>query len=181
MSSISPENDTPPLSGDFFEQVYEELRQLAHTKMSKEYVYSTIQSTALVHEAWLKLGGDHQPQWSDRSHFFAAAAEAMRRILIDRARKRRRKRHGGELNRVTFDNLDDLQNRADADDQLIRINEALEKLALKNPRKAELVKLRFFFGLSFQETAKAMKISIATAQRWWIYSRTWLYDEISAD
>ncbi|MDA1069111.1 MAG: ECF-type sigma factor [Verrucomicrobia bacterium] len=178
MSPSSQKDGSTPDS-DFYELVYEELRQLAHAKMSKEYVYSTIQSTALVHEAWLKLGGDEQPQWSDRSHFFAAAAEAMRRILIDRARKRRRKRHGGDLNRVALENLDALHDRADADDQLIRINEALEKLALKDERKAELVKQRFFFGLSLEEAAQSLGVSPTTAQRWWTYARSWLYNEIS--
>lgn len=179
--SPSSQKDGPTPGNDFYELVYEELRQLAQAKMSREYVYSTLQSTALVHEAWLKLGGSEQPQWNDRAHFFAAAAEAMRRILIDRARKRKRKRHGGELNRVALENLDALDNLADADEQLIQISEALEKLAINNPRKAELVKLRFFFGLSFDETARTMNISISTAQRWWIYSRTWLYNEISKD
>ena len=178
--SSSFSNNEPPTSGsEFFERVYDELRQLAHAKMSKEHVYSTIQGTALVHEAWLKLGGDEQTQWRDRSHFFAAAAEAMRRILIDRARKRRRKRHGGELNRVALENIDDLNEQTDADEQLLLINEALEKLAIQDPRKAELVKLRFFFGLSMEETARSLDITPRTALRWWTFSRSWLYDEIS--
>ena len=179
MSFSSSANDSPELGSDFYEQVYEELRQLAHAKMSKEFVYSTIQGTALVHEAWLRLGGDDQPQWQDRSHFFAAAAEAMRRILIDRARKRHRKRHGGELQRVALDNMDDLHERADADEQLLAINEALEKLAGHDSRKAELVKLRFFFGLSMEETAKALDITPRTAHRWWTFSKSWLFHEIS--
>ena len=164
---------------EFDEQVYQELRQLAQAKMSKEFVYSTLQSTALVHEAWLRMGGDDQPEWRDRAQFFAAASEAMRRILIDRARKRKRQRHGGGLNRVNVDSLDALQDRADADEQLLRINEALEKLAARDSRKAELVKLRFFFGLTLQEAAQSMQISPTTAQRWWIYARSWIYDEIS--
>jgi len=147
--------------------------------MSRECIYSTLQSTALVNEAWLRLGGDKQPNWRNRAHFFAAAAEAMRRILIDRARKRKRKRHGGNLRRVEVENLDALHDRPDADDQLLLINEALEKLALRDPRKAELVKLRFFFGLSLEESAKSLNISPSTAQRWWTYSRTWLFREIS--
>ena len=164
---------------EFDEQVYQELRQLAQAKMSKEFVYSTLQSTALVHEAWLRMGGDDQPEWRDRAQFFAAASEAMRRILIDRARKRKRQRHGGGLNRVNVDSLDALHDRADADEQLLRINEALEKLAARDSRKAELVKLRFFFGLTLQEAAQSMQISPTTAQRWWIYARSWIYDEIS--
>ena len=167
-------------ASEFYELVYEELRQLAQAKMSREYVYSTLQSTALVHEAWLRLGGDEQPQWRDRAHFFAAAAEAMRRILIDRARKRKRERHGGELQRVALENLDALKDRADADDQLLLINEALEKLEALDPRKAQLVKLRFFFGLSVEETARSLDITPRTALRWWNFSRSWLYDEISS-
>ena len=172
MSSSTPQNE-------FDEQVYKELRQLAQAKMSKEFVYSTLQSTALVHEAWLRMGGDEQPEWRDRAQFFAAASEAMRRILIERARKRKRQRHGGGLDRVNVESLDGLQDRADADDQLLCINEALEKLAARDSRKAELVKLRFFFGLNLHEAAQALQISHTTAQRWWTYARTWIYNEIS--
>lgn len=165
-------------SESFFEQVYEELRNLAAAKMSKEYVYSTLQGTALAHEAWLRLGGDDQPQWENRGHFFGAAAEAMRRILIDRARKRKRLKHGGQLQRTHVENLDSIGESVDLDDQLIQISEALEKLDALDSRKAELVKLRYFFGLSFEDTAKTMGISLSTAKRWWIYSKTWLHREI---
>ena len=159
-------NGVSSAGGELSELVYQELRQLAHAKMSREYVYSTLQGTALVHEAWLRLGGDEHPQWHDRAHFFAAAAEAMRRILIDRARKRKRERHGGELQRVALENLDALKDRADADDQLLMINEALEKLEALDPRKAQLVKFRFFFGLSVEEAAKSLDITPRTALRW---------------
>ena len=179
---MSPMDSSSPNASDdeFFALVYDELRNLAHAKMSKEYVYSTLQGTALVHEAWMKLGGEKQPHWQNRAHFFSAAAEAMRRILIDRARKRKSKRHGGEMNRVAEEKLDVLSDTIDTDDELLAINEALEKFAEDNPEKAELVKLRYFSGLSFAEVAQAMNISTATANRWWAYARSWLYHEISS-
>ena len=173
-ASLNPSDD------EFFALVYDELRNLAHAKMSKEYVYSTLQGTALVHEAWMKLGGEKQPQWQNRAHFFSAAAEAMRRILIDRARKRKSKRHGGEFNRVAEEKLEVLADTINSDDELLAINEALEKFAESNPEKAELVKLRYFSGLSFAEVAQALNISTATANRWWAYARSWLYHEISS-
>lgn len=169
-----------PAGKDFFDRVYDELRKLAHAKMSKEYVYSTIQGTALVHEAWLKLGGEEQPHWQNRAHFFKAASEAMRRILIDRARKRKSERHGGELNRVSMTSVDILKDQVDSDDQLLDLNTALEKFAEFDPQKAELVKLRYFSGLTFQEAADILKISKITAKRWWVYSKSWLYSEISS-
>jgi RNA polymerase sigma factor (TIGR02999 family) len=171
--------DSGSVSEDFYAQVYDELRQLAHAKMSKEYVYSTLQGTALVNEAWLRLGADNQPHWQNRSHFFAAAAEAMRRILVDRARKRNRMKHGGELQRVTEEHLSDVQSQIHLDNQLLSINEALDKLEDLDSQKAELVKLRYFFGLSFEETAETMNISLSTAKRWWTYSRSWLHREVS--
>ena len=139
-----------PEADDFYSRVYEELRQLAHAKMSKEYVYSTLQGTALVHEAWLRLGAEDQPRWQNRSHFFAAAAEAMRRILVDRARKRNRKRHGGELQRTGDEEMYEVREELKVNDELLRINEALEKFEDFDAQKAELVKLRYFFGLSFE-------------------------------
>lgn len=175
------DNGSSPGPNDFYEQVYDELRQLAHAKMSKEYVYSTLQGTALVNEAWLRMGADIQPHWQNRSHFFAAAAEAMRRILVDRARKRNRKKHGGELQRVAEDQLNDIKNEIDLDDQLLRINEALDKLETIDAQKAELVKLRYFFGMSFEEAADTLEISVSTAKRMWTYSRSWLHREISTD
>ena len=179
MDSSFPENENLDSNQeDLYALVYEELHRLASAKMSKEYVYSTLQSTALVNEAWLKLGGDNQPHWQNRGHFFASAAEAMRQILVDRARKRSRKRHGAEFQRVAIENLDDLRDPVEADNQLLMINEALKKLAIREPRKAELVKLRFFFGLSLEETASTLGVSVSTAQRWWTYSRSWLYTEI---
>jgi RNA polymerase sigma factor (TIGR02999 family) len=155
--------------------VYSELRRLAAQKMSREAEGQTLQPTALVHEAWLKLAGSSQ-QWNHRGHFFAAAAEAMRRILIDRARKRKRERHGHGLQRL---NLDDVDVAATADDEtLLRVNEALEKLAAEAPNKAELVKLRYFAGFSIPEAAQALGISEATAKRHWAYARAWLLSEL---
>jgi RNA polymerase sigma factor (TIGR02999 family) len=157
--------------------VYGELRKLAAAKMSREAPGLTLQPTALVHEAWLRLGGDDQPTWQNRAHFFGAAAEAMRRILIDAARRRAARRHGGGLERV---NLDDIELGAEVenDDQLLAINEALEKLAALDPKKAELVKLRYFVGLNHAEAAAALGIAEPTAKRWWAYSRAWLFDEL---
>jgi len=169
-----------PESDGFYDRVYDELRKLAHSKMSREYVYSTIQGTALVHEAWMKLGGEKQPHWENRAHFFKAASEAMRRIMVDRARKRKSERHGGNLNRVNMTSVDVLKDEVETDGQLLDLNTALEKLSELDPQKAELVKLRYFSGLTFQEAADILKISKITAKRWWAYSKSWLYSEIAS-
>src|SRR6185436_20071618 len=142
--------------------VYAELRKLAAHKMAHEAEGQTLQPTALVHEAWLKLTGSSQ-QWNHRGHFVGAAAEAMRRILIDRARKRKRERHGHGLQRLNFDDVD-VAITTD-DEVLLCVNDALEKLAGEAPAKAELVKLRYFAGLSINEAAQALGISEATAKR----------------
>lgn len=157
--------------------VYDELRRLAAAKMAHEAPDLTLQPTALVHEAWLRLGGEAQPLWENRGHFFAAAAEAMRRILIDHARKRRAQRHGGGQKRVHVEDFA-LVPEVDHDDLLLAIDEALAKLAARDPQKAELVKLRYFAGLNHAETAQSLGISEITAKRWWAYSRAWLYDEL---
>ena len=155
--------------------VYSELRRLAAHKMAHEPEGQTLQPTALVHEAWLKLAGSSQ-QWNHRGHFFAAAAEAMRRILIDRARKRKRERHGHGLQRL---NLDEVDVAITADDEtLLCVNEALEKLAIEAPEHAQLVKLRYFAGLSISEAAEALGISDTTAKRRWSYARAWLFAEL---
>ena len=159
--------------------VYDELRKLAAAKMAREAAGQTLQPTALVHEAWLRLGADQQPDWQNRAHFFASAAEAMRRILIDRARSRQALRHGGGLVRL---NADDLELAAAPDDErVLAINDALEKFALVEPQKAELVKLRYFAGLTIEETAQTLGISEPTAKRWWAYSRAWLFQEMRPD
>ena len=159
--------------------VYEELRRLAAHKMANELPGQTLQPTALVHEAWLRLGGDAQPQWKNRAHFFSAAAEAMRRILIDRARRRKALRRGGDQHKV---DIDDIEIPAPgSDDEILAVHEVLEKLAARDPRKAELVKLRYFVGLSFEETAAVLSIAVPTAKQWWAYARAWLLTEMRKD
>jgi RNA polymerase sigma factor (TIGR02999 family) len=160
--------------------VYDELRQIAAAKMARESSGQTLQPTALVHEAWLRLGGDEQPTWQNRAHFFGAAAEAMRRILIDRARHRRALRHGGGQERVDVDDLE-LAGGSEDDDRLLAVHDALDKLAAQDPRKAELVKLRYFAGMTIEEAALALGVSEPTAKRWWTFARTWLYQEIRVE
>ena len=157
--------------------VYEELRRLAAHRLAGERPGQTLQPTALVHEAWLKISGDDQRQWTGRKHFFAAAAEAMRRILVDRARRRlAAKRGAGEA----CLNADELEIPAPApDEQLLDVNEALERFAKQDPRKAELVKLRYFVGMTFEEAAGVLQIAVPTAKEWWAYSRAWLRVEIT--
>ncbi len=158
--------------------VYDELRKVAYSKLSRELSDQTLQATALVHEAWLRIGGEQQPVWSNRAHFFSAAAEAMRRILIERARRRMAIRHGGNQQRVEFDELEGLPESMNNDKHVIDLSEALSRFADENPEKAELVKLRYFVGLTIDEAANLLDISAPTAKRWWAYARAWLYDEI---
>src|SRR4051794_884344 len=153
--------------------VYEELRKLAASKMANEAAGHTLQPTALVHEAWLRLVGKDNPKFAGRAHFFAAAAEAMRRILIDRARQKGALRHGGGQLRVDMEHID--LAAPGADDQLLAVNEALDKLAAQDPIEAQLVKLRYFVGLTIEETAGLLNISPRTAQNYWAHARTWLY------
>src|SRR5581483_2866025 len=156
--------------------VYEELRKLASYKMANEAPGQTLQPTALVHEAWLRLSGNQNQKWDGRGHFFAAAAEAMRRILIDKARRKKALRHGGELHRTEVD-LGNLTAPAE-DDKLLAVNEALEKFAAQDRRKAELVKLRYFAGLTIGQAAEVLGVSEPTAKRHWAYARAWLFREI---
>jgi RNA polymerase sigma factor (TIGR02999 family) len=160
--------------------VYDELRRLAAHKMANEAAGHTLQPTALVHEAWLRLVDKDQPElqkWRGRAHFFGAASEAMRRILIERARRRMADKRGGGKIMVDLDEVDVPATVAD-DQTLLMIDEALSKLATIEPRKAELVKLRYFVGMSFEEAAAAMDIGISTAKQWWAYCRAWLSVEI---
>ena len=157
--------------------VYEELRKLAAHKMAQEAPGQTLQPTALVHEAWLRLGGDAQPPWQNRAHFFAAAAEAMRRILVERARQRAALKRRGGAERVSLEETEILIAVAD-DERLLAVDEALEKLATLHPRKAELVKLRYFVGMTFDEAASVLGIAVPTAKEWWAYARAWLAVEI---
>lgn len=156
--------------------VYEELRKLAAFKMANEPAGLTLQPTALVHEAWLRLGGSDGQAWKGRAHFFAAAAESMRRILIENARRRKALRHGGGQVRM---DIQEVEVAAPvADDQLLAIDEALSRLSALDPKKAELVKLRYFIGMTIEEAAGALGISEATAKRWWEYARAWIYSEV---
>lgn len=157
--------------------VYEELRKLAASKMANEAAGNTLQPTALVHEAWLRLIGNDNPKFAGRAHFFAAAAEAMRRILIDRARRNCALRHGAGQVRVDIQQIDLAS--PDADDQLLAVNDALDKLAAKDSTEAELVKLRYFVGLTTEEAASLLDISPRTARNYWAHARTWLYHEIT--
>lgn len=159
--------------------VYEELRRLAGQKMAHEASGQTLQPTALVHEAWLRLVGGQSPNFEGRAHFFAAAAEAMRRILIENARRKSRLKRGGQWERV---NLEDIQVAIETDPAtLLGIDQALEKLAREHPEKAELVKLRFFAGLTLPEAARAMNLSETTAKRYWTFARAWLHAELAED
>jgi len=167
-----------PHAGDqLLPLVYEELRRLAVVRMANEKPGQTLQATALVHEAWLRLAGpEDQKAWNSRGHFFGAAAEAMRRILVDRARAKGRIRHGGDLERVAMEHVTIAT--GDSDDTVLAIHEALEKLALESPQKAEIVKLRYFTGMEHAEIAEALGISESTVRRHWAYARSWLYAEL---
>jgi RNA polymerase sigma factor (TIGR02999 family) len=156
--------------------VYGELRKLAAAKMANEAPNQTLQPTALVHEAWLRLAGNENQKWDGRAHFFAAAAEAMRRILIDNARRKNAAKHGGGLQPV---DLEEIQLASAADDtQLLRINEALEMLAADYPASADVVKLRFFVGMTNEQCAQALGISERTVKRHWTFAKAWLYDQL---
>ena len=164
---------------DLIPLVYGELRKLAAWRLRQEAAAPTLQATALVHEAFLKLSPG-EPRWEGRRHFFSAAAEAMRRILIDRARHRQAVRHGGELQRTGFAE-DAIAVPAAQDDEILAIHGILDRFALLEPRKAEVVKLRYFVGMTIEETAEALGISTPTAKRDWIYARAWLFRELHRD
>jgi RNA polymerase sigma factor (TIGR02999 family) len=169
----------PKAADQLLPLVYGELRKLAAQRMAHEAAGQTLQPTALVHEAWLRLAGSQDQQWKSRGHFFAAAAEAMRRILIDNARRKNRLRHGHGLQRVDLDRVD-VAVHSD-DETLLRVDDALRKLAIEDPVKAELVKLRFFIGLSIADAGQALGLSESTAKRYWVYARAWLYEELKGD
>lgn len=167
----------PKAAEELLPLVYGELRKLAAHKMAVEPAGHTLQPTALVHEAWLRLAGDER-KFADRSHFFAASAEAMRRILIDRARRRLAAKRGGGAQSLDADEIEIASPMAD-DAALLSLDEALEKFVTVDARKAELVKLRYFVGMSFEEAAGALGIAVPTAKQWWAYSRAWLRVEIA--
>jgi RNA polymerase sigma factor (TIGR02999 family) len=172
------ERGDPQAAAELLPLVYQELRRLAARKLAGEGPGHTLQPTALVHEAYLKLlGPGPERAWKGRTHFFAAAAEAMRRILIDHARRKQRARHGGEYHRVELREAGAIA-EAPSDD-LLALDEALTALAAIDPPKAELVKLRYFAGLTLEEAAQLLDISRATADRYWAYARAWLYDVLT--
>jgi RNA polymerase sigma factor (TIGR02999 family) len=165
--------DVPPPAEELLPLVYDELRRLAAHKMAHESPGQTLQPTALVHEAWLRLGADGQPAWRNRAHFFAAAAEAMRRILVERARRHAALKRGAGAEHVRLDEME-ISLAADDDERLLAVDEALEEFAVVNPRQAELVKLRYFTGMTFEEAASVLGIAVPTAKEWWAYGRAWL-------
>jgi RNA polymerase sigma factor (TIGR02999 family) len=168
----------PGAADRLLDLVYEELRRVAAGKMALEQPGATLQPTALVHETWLRLGGNDQPNWQNRAHFFGAAAEAMRRILIERARRRRTQRRGGGAVHVDVNAIE--LAAAVSDDQFIAVDEALARFAAVDPEKAELVKLRYFVGLTIDDAAKTLGISGATARRWWAFARAWLHRDLAS-
>jgi len=163
-------------SEDLLPLVYDELRRLAAWRLSNEKPSQTLQATALVHEAYLRLVGKEDPGWKSRRHFFGAAAEAMRRILVENARRKKRLKHGGHLERVDLETVD-LPSPM-PDDELLALDEALDRLAEVDSRAAELVKLCFFVGLTQEQAAKHLEVSISTVERTWAFARAWLFREI---
>lgn len=172
------EHGDPHAADELLPLVYEQLRELAASKLAHEAATQTLQPTALVHEAWLRLIGNQSVQWAGRAHFFGAAAEAMRRILINNARRKRAVRHGGGRQRVSLDSIDVAD--ATKDDEMLAVDEALEKLAARDKTKAELVKLIYFVGLTMPEAASVLGISEPTAKRYWSYARAWLLASIES-
>src|SRR5215472_13134223 len=170
------EKGDPAAAEQLLELLYDELRKLATSKMAQEAPGQTLQPTALVHEAWLKLVGAKNPTFENRAHFFSAAAEAMRRILIDRARRRQRQRHGGNLERVNLEEQDIAT--PEADEQLLAVHEVMDNFARDHPIQAEVVKLRCFVGMTNEETAEALGVSVATVKNYWTFARTWIFNEI---
>lgn len=168
----------PKAAEELLPLVYDELRKLAAHRMSHEPPGNTLQPTALVHEAWLRLVASDQQTWQNRAHFFGAAAEAMRRILIESARRKRALRHGGNQQRLDIDKLEIAA--PTPDEELLAISDALEKFSTLDEAKAKLVKLRYFAGLTIEEAASILGISRATAKRWWTYARAWLYQQVHA-
>ena len=157
--------------------VYDELRKLAAWKMASESPGQTLQPTALVHEAWLRMVGDDEPQWDSRGHFFAAAAEAMRRILVDNARRKGSLKRGGDRSQLDID-VESLSAAPETFEDLLALDEALNQLAMADPEAAQLVKLRYFAGLSLEESAKILNVSPRTADRFWAYARAWLHQAL---
>ena len=156
--------------------VYEELRKLASARMAQEMSGHTLQPTALVHEAWLRMVDDGNRKWQNRAHFFGAAAEAMRRILIENARRKSRLKRGGGQMRLDIDELD--LAAASPDDRVLLIDEALEQFKAEDPERAKIVMLKFFGGLTNQEVAESLEVTERTVERQWAYAKAWLYEKI---
>jgi RNA polymerase sigma factor (TIGR02999 family) len=173
------ERGDPGATDKLLTLVYDELRRVAASKMAQQAPGQTLQPTALVHEAWLKMMGNRNPSFKDRAHFFSAAAEAMRHILIDRARRKLSRRHGGEFERVGIDAIEIAA--PDKDDRLLAVDEALERFAAKYPLQAEVVKLRYFAGMTEEEIAHLLEISVSTVRNYWSFARAWLFDAIDAN
>jgi RNA polymerase sigma factor (TIGR02999 family) len=166
----------PQAADQLLPLVYNELRKLAAAKLAQESPGQTLQATALVHEAYLRLVGDARgSEWDSRGHFFAAAAEAMRRILVENARRKKAVKHGGGKQRVP---LEEFHRVAESPEDLLDLDDALTRFAAEEPDKARLVQLRFFAGLSTPQAAAALGISVATAERWWVFARAWLFSEL---
>ena len=172
------ERGEPGATDQLLPLVYEELRLLAAPRLSHEQPGQTLQATALVHEAYIRLVGLERQDWQNKAHFFVAAAEAMRRILIDRARRRKSLKHGGDRKRVPLDEATEAPNAQRLSDDLVDLDEALEKLSRRDKLKADLVKLRYFAGLTSEQAAATLGISHATAERYWDYACSWLRLEI---
>jgi RNA polymerase sigma factor (TIGR02999 family) len=178
MQSLSAIDDDESRAAELLPLVYDELRRLAAAKMAQQSAGQTLQATALVHEAYLRLVGANRKDWADSRHFFAAAAEAMRHILVDNARRKHRAKHGGSQERVGLDGADIAAPAPD--EKLLLVDEVLEKLALEDPLRAEVVKLHYFVGLTHAETAQALNLSEKTVRRHWDFARVWLYRAIQS-
>jgi RNA polymerase sigma factor (TIGR02999 family) len=166
-------------AGKLLPLVYDELRRLAAVRLAGEQRNDILQPTALVHEAWLKIAGTDQRAWNGQEHFFAAAAEAMRRILVDHARRRLAAKRGGGAVHLVVEDMEWVS--PGPDEQMLDVNDALEKFSLIEPRKAELVKLRYFVGMSFGDAALVLGIAVPTAKQWWAYARAWLRVEMAGN
>jgi len=175
----SIEQGDPKAADELLPLVYGEMRKLAASKMARESPSQTLQPTALVHEAWQRLVGEGNPPFANRAHFFSAAAEAMRRILINNALRKRAVRHGGGQQRVDMEGILEVAAPSD-DDELLAVNEAVDKLTATHPVQAEVVKLRYFVGMTNVETAQALGLSERTVKNYWTHARVWLFREINA-
>ena len=173
------ETGNPKVAEELLPLLYGELRRLAAYKLASEPAGQTLQATALVHEAWLRLGGDKHQPWQNRAHFFGAAAEAMRRILVENARRKMRQKRGGQMERVELETLDIPSPMPD--EELLALDEALNRLSQVNERAGQVVKLCFFVGLTQEQAAQELGLSVATVERDWAFARAWLFREMRRD